>query len=463
MAIVTLEELHGSMRKSFEKGASALERGNLDYAIDIFTNLIETEPNFFQGRQLLRVAEIKRFQQKRGGQMTHSISSITGIGGVMAVNGAMKKNPLKALLKAEKLLRADPLNKQFLDLHAKAALAAEMPEVAVHSISTAHEHYPTDKAILKRLARLYEEVDQTEKAKDCFEKLMMADPDNPEYIKAYKDAAARDTLSTGGWEEAKDYRDLIRDKDKAQALEQDAKAVKTEKDVNHLIKLTELKAKQEPENVNYKRALADLYAKDYRFEEAMKLLDEAQKLTGGGDPQIDRSITSTNIDYFDYQISELKKCGKEEEAKQKEVEKEEFIFNNTLDRIKRYPNDLLFKYEYGILLYKRGNTTEAIQQFQQAQRNPQKRIQSLYYMARCFKAKEQYDIAAEQLEKAASELHVMDDQKKDIIYELGEIYEATGDIQKATEYYKEIYSVDISYREVASKIENIYKSNKSKK
>jgi len=458
MAIVKLEDLGRPVRAMFEKGASALERENYDYAIDIFSTVLESEPNLLQARKLLRAAEIKKFKDKGGGELAHSISSISGIGGVMGASAAMKKDPLKALAKAEKLLQKDPLNKKFLDLHAKIAMAADMPEVAVHSISVAHDNYPEDKAILKRLARLYDEIGNTHEARECYEKLMKSDPDNPEYIKAYKDAAARDTMNTGGWDDAKDYRDLIKDKDEAQRLEQSAKAVKTGNDVRDLIAETELKVEREPENINYKRALADLYAKDERYEEALALLEDAQSKTGGGDPQVDRAITAIKQSYFDHQIAELQKAGDEDGAAAKQAEKDEFIFSNTKERIVRYPNDLQIKYEYGVLLFERGEINDAIQQFQLAQRNPQRRISALYYMARCFKQKKQYDIAAEQLEKAASELNVMSDQKKEILYELGEIYEAIGNQQKAAEFFKEIYSVDISYKEVAQKIENSYGS-----
>lgn len=458
MAIVKLEEVDRPLRAMFEKGTSALERDNFDYAIDIFMTLLESEPKLMQARQLLRAAEIKKFRQDNKGQMAHTISSITGIAAVMGASAAMKKNPLKALQKAEKLLHKDPLNKQFLNLHAQIAMAADMPELAVHSLSVAQEAYPDDKAVLKRLAELYKEIGETNRAKECYENLMKMDPDNPEFIKSYKDAAARDTMHTGGWEGAKDYRDLIKDKDEAQRLEQSAKAVKTNKDIQDLLSETELKVKQDPDNINYKRALADLYAKSERYEEALELLDEAQKKTGGGDPQVDRAITAIKTSYFDHKIAELEQAGDKEGAEAKRAEKENFVFDNTKDRTVRYPNDLQIKYDYGILLFERGEINEAIQQFQLSQRNPQKRISSLYYMARCFKHKQQYDIAAEQLEKAASELHVMNDQKKEIFYELGEIYEAIGDTQKAGKYFKEIYSVDISYREVASKIEGTYSS-----
>jgi len=68
-------------------------------------------------------------------------------------------------------------------------------------------------------------------------------------------------------------------------------------------------------------------------------------------------------------------------------------------------------------------------------------------------------IAAEQLEKAASELHSMDETKKDILYELGLLNEAMGRTEKAHDFFKQIYAVDIGYKEVAQKIEKTYKSS----
>jgi tetratricopeptide (TPR) repeat protein len=85
---------------------------------------------------------------------------------------------------------------------------------------------------------------------------------------------------------------------------------------------------------------------------------------------------------------------------------------DSADRVKRYPNDLQFRYEYGVVLYEHNRLNEAIEEFQLAQRNPQRRIRTLYYLALCFKQKQQYDIAIEQLQKAASEMTVMDETKK---------------------------------------------------
>lgn len=216
------------------------------------------------------------------------------------------------------------------------------------------------------------------------------------------------------------------------------------------------KIEKEPQNINYRRALADLYIRADRIDEALTTLQEAQELSGGADPQIDRAISSAKLKQFDIEIKALEEAGNTDEVEAKKQERQEFELVDAEERVKRYPNDLQFRYEYGVLLYKNDKLNEAIKQFQQAQRNPQRRTRSLYYLAMCFKQKEQYDIALEQLEKAASEVQVMDDTKKDILYELGTICEAMDNKQKAAQYFKEIYSVDIGYRDVSEKIEKSY-------
>jgi tetratricopeptide (TPR) repeat protein len=108
------------------------------------------------------------------------------------------------------------------------------------------------------------------------------------------------------------------------------------------------------------------------------------------------------------------------------------------------------------MLFDNDYVNEAIQQFQMAQRNPKNRIRALYYLGLCFKAKKQYDLATDQLNTASAELLIMDKTKKDVLYELGQVSELMGNTEKAVEFYKEIYQADISFRDVAQKIEAFY-------
>ncbi len=456
MAEITLEEAPRKMRDMHEKGFAALERGNTQYAMDTFMNVLDLEPRLLKARHFLRAAQVKEFKAKKGGPITHAISSITGIGGVLSANAALKKDPLKALKISEKLLRSDPLNKLFINVHVQAALAADMPEVALLMLEVAREFYPKDFVILNRLGQLYLDNNLTAKGREVYEILLSLKPNDPTVVKAFKDASALDTMNKGGWSDAGSYRDVMKDADEATRLEQEAKAVKTSKDVDSLIEDSLKKIQKEPDTIHYRRALADLYIRAERMDEALQTLEEAQKMSGGADPQIDRAISNVKLKKFDTEMAELKKAGDTAAVEAKEQERAAFELSDAAGRVKRYPNDLQFRYEWGVLLYENGNINEAIQQFQQSQRNPQKRTRSLYYMALCFKQKQQYDIALEQLEKALSEMPTMDTTKKDTLYELGLICEAMDDKQKAVKYYKEIYSVDIGYRDIAGKIEQGY-------
>ena len=99
---------------------------------------------------------------------------------------------------------------------------------------------------------------------------------------------------------------------------------------------------------------------------------------------------------------------------------------------------------------------EAISQFQLAQKSPKHRLEALYYLACCFKSKGQPDMAVMQLEAANSQLQVMDDLKKHVIYTLGQIAEEAGDNEKAFNYYKDVYAADIGFEDIGERMQRVH-------
>ena len=453
MTVKKLADVPRKVREVYERGVSAMERGNLDYAIDTFMDLLEREPGVLEVRKVLRAAEIRKFKDGKGGAFTHVITSLTGFPSVLMAKASIRKNPDKAMQTAEKLLRSDPLNMQFLNLLAEAAFAADMPEVAVQALETGRDSRPDDVNALRRLGALYMANNQHHEARLVFERLMKLRPNDQEIIKRYKDSTALDTMQKGGWSDASSFRDVIRDSDEAVRLEQEQKAVKTTKDVNDLIVDAEAKSEREPDNVNYVRALADLYTRVDRYADAVDALIRYQERASTADPQIDRAISETRLQQFDYDIAQLEAKGDTEAAEALKQERHAFRLADARERVTRYPNDLQFRFELGELLCEEGDYNEAVQQFQLAQRNPQRRVRSLYYLGLCFKAKEQYDVALEQLTAANKDLPTMDATKKDVVYELGLLHEIMGNVEEAKGFFRQIYSVDIGYRDVAEKIE----------
>jgi tetratricopeptide (TPR) repeat protein len=78
------------------------------------------------------------------------------------------------------------------------------------------------------------------------------------------------------------------------------------------------------------------------------------------------------------------------------------------------------------------------------------------FLAQCFGKRKMYDLAARTLQNALKEKLVFDDEKKDLIYNLGVMLEQMGKREEAIEQFKQIYESDIGYRDVAAKVDAYY-------
>jgi hypothetical protein len=77
-------------------------------------------------------------------------------------------------------------------------------------------------------------------------------------------------------------------------------------------------------------------------------------------------------------------------------------------------------------------------------------------LGRCFERKNMNDLAQSALAEASKELAIMDNTKKEILYELALVNEKMGRQEQYLEALKEIYNADYGYRDVARRVESSY-------
>lgn len=461
MAEVTKANASPDAMALYNKGFSAFERGNLDFAIDLLSRCVEVEPAFLQARKFLRAAEVARFKQARKSVVARKImmaKAMPALGQASMLLSSGKTQ--KALVAFDKLLQDDPLNPKYALPFAKTASVAGIPEAGVQTLEIIREHNPDDAKLFASLGKLYTEIGQVRQARECFEHLVALVPRDAEAVKLLKDASARESIDGDGWQQASEeeggsFRSMIRDEEEASRIEKESKAVKSGADADALIADMVKKIEDEPENVNYYRALARLYVQNHCFDEGAATLQKAIELNPG-DPELDNTLGQIRLQQFDHEIEQLRKAGDEDGAVAKEQARREYEFSDIQAKVERYPNDPSLRFRWGQLLFENDYFNEAIQQFQVAQRSPRDRVHSLFYMGLCFKAKGQLDMARDQFEAANGDLTEMDKTKKDVCYELGDVYEAIGDKEQAVKHYKQIYQADISYKDIAQKIESLY-------
>lgn len=451
-------------RNLFNKGFTAFERGNLDFAIELLLKCVELAPGYLQARKYLRMAEIATFRKARKGALAHTFSTFRGGPGMLKVKALQQRGRNdQALMAAEHLLTIDPLNARFVRLFAEVAEAAGQIEAAIQTMELAQEYHQANMDFVQQLGELYRQTGNHAASRDCFERLVEARPRDPKATKLLKDAMALGTIGDGRWKEVGEKGSvnlaLLKNKEEALNLEREGKAVKSATDAEALIKDAEAKIAADPSNINYYRGLARLYSQQNQFEEALATLEKAKELTPN-DPDLDRSIATTRRQSYDYQIGRLHEAGQADAAAELEAERNQFMFDNLQERVDRYPTDLRLKFELGRQYLQYDYVDEAIQQLQLAQRSPKDRVMALYLLGQCFRKKDQNDMAVMQLESALESLVTMDEQKKDVVYALGELAEDRGDWEKAAEYFKEIYRHDISYKDISEKVERAYAAQK---
>ena len=128
------------------------------------------------------------------------------------------------------------------------------------------------------------------------------------------------------------------------------------------------------------------------------------------------------------------------------------MFDDLAARVERYPNDLHLRYELGVQYFTYEYYDEALEHLQLAQKSPKDRLWALYYLAMCVLMKGQTEMAVMQLETARDQIPMMDDLKKKVVYQLGLCAESQGDLEKAYQYYKDVYSTDVGFADLSDRM-----------
>src|SRR6185436_8515619 len=272
------------------------------------------------------------------------------------------------------------------------------------------------------------------------------------------DLSARTTLKEGGYDALADgkgsYRDILKNKDEAVQLEQEKREVKSDDVAQRLIAENERRLQSEPKNLKLLRTLAELYLQKKEFDKALEYGERIRSSEGGNDPSLDRLISDITLRKFDDSLAKLDQSAPDyaEQSGRIQAQRDEYQMTETKSRAERYPTDLQIRFDLGELYFKAGKVSEAIQEFQKAQNYPAKRLQAMGYLGQCFARGGKYDMAARKLQDAIKEKPIFDEEKKELVYQLGSVLEKMNKREEAIEQFKAIYEVDIGYKDVAAKV-----------
>ncbi|MEI6193952.1 MAG: hypothetical protein WCS42_06440 [Verrucomicrobiota bacterium] len=467
MAEKSHNEISRDARVLYAKGVEAAQRENTDYAINLFNQVLEKKPTFYECRKALRAAQFKKAGSGGGGFFKKMLSGAGSSPQIAKAKMVLGKNPGEAMAIAEQILNTDPNNASAHRILVDAANALELPHTAVLSYETLIKHSPKDRNLAIDFAHaLAAAGDMSQGENNRGEKILMDllrdNPQDGDLSKALKNLSARKTMDEGGYGALESgegsYRDILKDKKESASLEQEKRVVKTEDTTERLIGEYEMRLETEPHNLKLVRSLAELYTQKKQFPRALEYYERIKTSGMGNDPSLDTAIANTVVKRFDHQISELNPFDADHAEKVAALQAEKLAFQMTecQKRVEKFPTDLAIRYEMGVLNFSAGKIGEAIQEFQKAQGNPHKRLAAMGYLAQCYGKRKMFDLAARTLQNALKEKPVFDEEKKELTYQLGCVLENMGKKEEAIEQFKLIYELDISYKDVAVKVDAFY-------
>jgi tetratricopeptide (TPR) repeat protein len=464
MAVKTEKELSEDQRAHWLKAVAAIELRNFGYAVSLLQGILKQEPQFLTGRQLLRRTEVTRLKAAKKKFFNVSTASVA----VMKAQREMKKDAKRAVELIEKILEDEPYNKQANLALKDAAVAAGWLETGVFALQTLLEQNARDTKLLHELARLYHELGESEREVEIYNRISAIDPADAAAMRLGKDASARDSMKSGGWAAAGSYRDLIKDKEAAVSLEQQSRMQLTEESLSQQIAEVYALHEAEPQNIDIARRLGALSEQKDDLDAAIAWYRYASDLTQGSDPGLIRKISDLCVKVTEREIAALEESiannagdtmvltEKNSALAAAKKRRAEMLVEEARKRVERNPTDLQFRFELGEHLMNAGHFREGLPELQRARQNPNARLKAMNALGRCYRELGMFDLAARQLEEAAREIATMDATKKEIVYNLGLVYERMGNREKSLACMKQIYEADYGYKDVATRVESSY-------
>lgn len=462
MPEVPVASLDPRYQKLIENARIALDRGNLDYVLEVTAQVLKVQPGCLPVRKLQRVAQLRANRGKGGGFMGKAMS---GLSSAPFMFGGGKKDPAKQLETAEGLLAKDPTNVSALKMLAEAANGLSLPETAAFALDAVREIDPANRSNLLALGEAWLAAGKPTEALQVADEILRDKPTDADAQNLMRKASVAQTVTKHKWDDQATYRDKLKDESQAVSLEQSAKVMTGDVMSARLLEESLARVAKEPNNMNHYRSVAQAYRQLGKLDDALVWVRKAREQpTGKTDAALEKqeSELATAVIELHTKAAEAAVAAAPGDAaaqgKLAAAQKElaDFKLAEARRYIERYPNDYPARCNLGTLLLEAGLTDLAIAQFQQAQKGPQVRVASLVGLGRCFKAKRLFDLAVTQLNAAKNEIAQMDDTKKEVIYELGTCFELMGKGEAAIEEFKAIYSEDIGFRDVAEKVNAFY-------
>jgi len=448
-----------------EKAKLAVERRNYPYAIELYQEILQLEPNDVDARRSLRAVETRQAKETGTSRTMAILKNLATYIKLMLPS----KNYEGVMMACEKYLQSDPTNPGILKKLAGAAYAAGYRETSVAVLDDLRQQNPDDVDGLRMLMVAFREVGDTRKALEVCRDILRQAPEDREAVQAQRDLSASDmskrfqTAAIDG-KQGQTSRAIVKDKEEIERLSRDRENLRTEDDVRAEIEATKKDIEAKPEESRLYVKLGNMHLRLKDFDPAQEAFQKAKELSPT-EYTIEMKLQDVEIGRMRVEASGLAKAwqANRNDAKTKAAYREAYtkLMRYRLkcfeEREKQFPTDLHIAFELGNLYFETKNLDQAIKRYQRTVHDPKNRAKSLLNLGISFQRKEQYDLAIKQFSEGVQHSEVWNEQKMGLVYQRGDCYQQMGKKEEAVKDFTAIYEKDISFKDVGERLAKLQK------
>jgi tetratricopeptide (TPR) repeat protein len=434
------------------KAKEAFRRKNYDLAVEMYVEALRFEPDDGEAVEAF-------FQAARKGRETKGKAVFGGMFSRMSVGSS--RDPEKRLAAALRGLAKNPTDKSLLLSFGEAAGEMGANQAAAAAYKVATEVDPEDAEIWKKLGDFEGRRGKIREALDALSQAVRINPRDQEAVKLRKNLAAEGALKLSGYESAKSSRDLIKDKGAAQDLEAQARIQLTPEHAASEVEKVRHDVAADPKNPRLRVRLGDLLLQTPDGErDAIQAYEEALAL----DPRnFDLSVRIGDLKLRKVEAAAraARDAAKASPGDAALEAAHQAALRAVLDarlaeyrrRVDEHPLDLAERFRLGRTLLSGGRVDEAAAEFQQTVRDPNRKTDSLMMLAQCFEKKGLNALAVKKIEEAMAEFPTLSSPRaKEVHYAYADLLERTNARKEARDVFEKIFEVDITYRDVAERL-----------
>lgn len=442
----------GKGKVFFERAEEVAETGNWDFAIELYIEGIRREPdNIEQGHQPLREVSLKRKAQGGKGP---------GIG--EKLKRRPSKDPVESLANACFLLAKEPGSISYMTQVLQAAGKLELSPLTKWICDILLESQRQAKKanirLLKVITAAYQGIEDYISAIEALEMARAIMPNDGHIQEMLSDVSANYTLQKGKYGQEGDFTKSVMDLEGQKGLYKEDMLAQDREYLEGQIEKARneyLVAPTIPGKIN---SVVDAVLKieEEAFEnEAVDILTKAHADTGAY--QFKMRIGDVKIRQMTRRHRKLVEEGDKVAAAEHLKGQLAFELQEYAERAINYPTDLSLKFELGHRQYMAGRYDDAIGSLQQAQRDPRRHIAAMNYLGQAFEGKEWHREAAETYERAL-ETEMSENRAKEVRYNLGNVLEKMGELERAQKEFSTVAQIDFNYKDVRERLERVNKA-----